>query len=306
MQRDTTVVAILLISAASACAGDTQLDEADASTLAIPHLSLGPPEAGRRVAVTSPEYKGTRVAHTVYLPTGWSQTGDSLPVIFEYTGNYFAASGSTGQPEDAGLGYGLSQGKYIWVSLPYISAQGSENATTWWGDELATVRYAKLNVPRIIEQYNANKDAVILCGFSRGAIGVNYLGLYDDEIAKLWTAFISHDHFDGVRAWRGTDWGAPLQAYRARASSRLRRVQGRPYLVCQPGEQYGTKEWVDAVLEQTDNFTYLNVDTRAIFGSFPHPLAKSSHTDRWPLLPSKSREVALKWLNGVATCNRAK
>ena len=35
----------------------------------------------------------------------------------------------------------------------------------------------------------------------RGAIGCNYLGLYDDEIAELWKAMIPYSHYDGVRLW---------------------------------------------------------------------------------------------------------
>ena len=51
--------------------------------------------------------------------------------------------------------------------------------------------------------------AVILCGFSRGAIGVNYIGLHDDQIAALWAGFITHDHYDGVLEWKGQAWGSP-------------------------------------------------------------------------------------------------
>ena len=48
--------------------------------------------------------------------------------------------------------------------------------------------------------------------------GVNYplsfghsiLGLHDDEVAKLWMAFITHDHFDGIREWKQTKCGTPL------------------------------------------------------------------------------------------------
>jgi len=36
----------------------------------------------------------------------------------------------------------------------------------------------------------SDRAAVILSGFSRGAIGCNYLGLHNEEIAGLWLAFI--------------------------------------------------------------------------------------------------------------------
>lgn len=267
--------------------------------LVIPKLSGGEPAAGKRVCLTPPEYAGTEVYHTLYLPENWKPDSDPFPVIFEYTGNFFPPSGSTGEVEDAGLGYGLSGGKFIWVSLPYISESRQRNQVTWWGDEVATVAYAKVNVPRIIEAFNGDPKLVFLCGFSRGAIGINYLGLHDDEIAGLWTAFISHDHFDGIKEWRNTTWGTPLATYRAGAVQRLKRVAGRPYLVSQNGDKYGSEAFIRSVLPATDNFTIGNIDTLEIFGSFPHPLAKTAHTDRWLLLPSAYRSRTWQWMNGV-------
>lgn len=276
-----------------------QLDIRSQQHLDIRKLSIGEPAAGKRVKVTSPEYAGTEVFHTLYLPLNWKPDADPLPIIFEYTGNFFPRSGSTGKVEDAALGYGLSGGRFIWVSLPYISENHQYNQVTWWGDEEATVEYAKVNVPRIIEAYNADPKHVFLCGFSRGAIGVNYLGLHDDEIAGLWTGFISHDHFDGIKEWSNTTWGTPLETYRAGAVQRLHRVAGRPYLVSQNGDRYGSEVFIRSVLPAVDNFTFSNIDTSEIFGSFPHPLAKTAHTDRWPLLPSAYRSRTWQWLNDV-------
>ncbi len=282
-------------------AGETgfQLDVDSDEILEIPRLSEGRPAAGKRVNMVAPEYKGTEVYHTLFLPENWSENGERLPIIFEYTGNYFPASGSTGEVDGAGLGFGLSGGKYIWVSLPYIAANLKENQVTWWGDERATVDYAKVNVPRIIREYHAEPHAVFLCGFSRGAIGVNYLGLYDEEIARLWSAFITHDHFDGIKEWKNTDWGTPLEKYRKGAVERLKRVGGRPYLVSQNGERYGTEAFIRSVLPKVDHFTVSNIDTNRIFGSFPHPIAKHPHTDRWLFVPSEYRPITWKWMNEV-------
>jgi hypothetical protein len=280
------------------------LDVDSQETLSIPALSLSDPAAGKRVNVTASEYAGTQVYHTLYLPDEWSRDGERLPIIFEYTGNYFPKSGSTGEVKDAGLGFGLSGGKYIWVSLPYIHQNHKQNQGTWWGDDKATVEYAKVNVRRIIEEVNADPNAVFLCGFSRGAIGVNYLGLYDDEIAKLWTAFITHDHFDGIKEWGNTTWGSPLGKYRAGAIERLKRVGNRPYLVCQNGDKYGTEKFVRSTLVSVDNFTFIDVRTVEIFGSFPHPLAKAAHTDMWPLLPSQYRTQAWEWMNKVTELSK--
>jgi hypothetical protein len=280
---------------------DIVLDANSQEILSIPELSSGIPAAGKRVSVSSLKYAGTQVYHTLYLPKDWTPDGECLPIIFEYTGNYFPKSGSTGEVKDAGLGFGISGGKYIWVSLPYIHEDHMENQVTWWGDDKATVDYAKVNVPRIIEEYNANPDAVFLCGFSRGAIGVNYLGLHDDELAKLWTGFITHDHFDGIKEWGKTDWGSPFEKYQAEATVRLSRVAGRPYLVCQNGDKYGTEDFVRERLASIDNFTFINVRTAEIFGDFPHPLAKAAHTDMWVLLPSEYRTQTWQWMNQVVS-----
>jgi hypothetical protein len=287
------------VSAVAAVESSDRLDTDSLEVLSAPVLSKGKPAAGRLVAITAPEYVGTGVFHTLYLPNSWKKGGERLPLIFEYTGNYFPKSGSTGEVEGAGLGYGLSGGQFIWVSLPYVSEDGRDNEVTWWGDEDATVEYAKVNVPRIIEEYGADSKAVFLCGFSRGAIGVNYLGLHDDEVAKLWTAFITHDHFDGVKEWGITSWGSPLDKYRAGAAERLKRVEGRPYLVCQNGDKYGSEVFVRSVLGSANNFTFNNLSTSEIFGSFPHPLAKAAHTDFWAYLPSKYRTRAWEWMNTV-------
>jgi len=143
------------------------------------------PAAGKRVRQIAPEYEGTEVYHSLYLPTEWVPDG-SYPVIVEYTGNYFPTSGSTGEIKDANLGYGMSGRKqYIWVCMPYVEERRKKNAVTWWGDKHATIDYCKINLPRICEQFGGNPDKVIICGFSRGAIGSSYIGLADDEISAL-------------------------------------------------------------------------------------------------------------------------
>ena len=284
----------------AAFANDVLLDVDSQAVLTIPDLSNGVPAPGKRVNVTPPEYAGSNVFHTLYLPKTWEKDGEALPIIFEYTGNYFPQAGSTGEPEDAGLGYGLSGGKYIWVSLPYISEDGTDNAVTWWGDENATVEYAKRNVPRIMKEFGANPNAVFLCGFSRGAIGVNFIGLHDEQISGLWTAFITHDHFDGVKRWGKTTWGSPLDHYRKDALERLRRVGNRPYLVSQNGSKQDSEDYLRSVLSTVNNFTFGYVNTGEILGKFPNDFARAAHTDRWPLKPSRYRSMTWTWMNRVA------
>ena len=196
------------------------------SDLITPAMTEHDPWAGKRVRQVSPEYQGTEVYHTLYLPTDW-QDGKRYPVLVEYTGNKFPACGSTGEVKGANLGYGLSGGKgFIWVSMPYIQKGKKENAVTWWGDRQATIDYCKDNLPRICDEFGGDPENLFICGFSRGAIACSYIGLADDEIAPLWKGMIAHDHFDGHQKW-----GYP-QSDRASALERLARLKGRSVLVC--------------------------------------------------------------------------
>jgi hypothetical protein len=257
-----------------------------ATELPLPGLAEGPPAPGRRVAVTPAEFAGTQVHHLLALPDAWTPDwrarGQHWPVIVEFTGNYHPASGSTGKVEGAALGFGLSRGEAIWVVLPYIAADGRRNETTWWGDIEATVRYAKTNIPRICAEFGGDPAAVLLCGFSRGAIAVSFLGLHDDEIARLWCGFWAHDHFDGAREWRGTSWGSPLARYQAEAATRLQRLRGRPLLVTQGNMNRDTRDFLEARLPR-EIWTFEPIDLPALFGPFPNGVAKDPHTDRWLL-----------------------
>lgn len=269
-----------------------------AADLRLPPLIDGAPTAGRRAAVTPPEYAGTKVHHLIALPDDWTPDwqarGKRWPVIAEYTGNYHPASGSTGAVEGAALAYGLARGQAIWVVLPYVAADGRRNEVTWWGDVAATVAYAKTNVPRICAEFGGDAKQVLLCGFSRGAIGVSFLGLHDDEVARLWCGFWAHDHFDGAREWRGTEWGAPLARYQAEATTRLRRLQGRPLLVTQGEASSLTREFLAPRLEP-NTWTYQEIDMNALFGSFPNASARAAHNDRWLLQESAAANRVRMW-----------
>ena len=286
---------LLLISA-------TALGAAD---LALPPLTEQGPQPGKRATVIAPEYAGTKVRHLIALPDDWTPDwkarGKSWPVIAEYTGNYFPTSGSTGEIEGAGLGYGVARGKAIWVVLPYVAKDHLKNEITWWGDIDATVGYAKTNIPRICAEFGGDPKKVVLCGFSRGAIGVSFLGLHDDEIAKLWCGLWAHDHFDGVTAWTAP-WGAPLARYREEAAVRLRRLQGRPVLISQayPGNQ--TRDFVEPLAAK--NVDYLTIDMGALYGKFPNDAVKHPHNDRWPLRDCAPTGVARAWFERVTATEK--
>ena len=122
--------------------------------------------------------------------------------------------------------------------------------------------------------------------------------LSDDEIAKLWAGFITHDHYDGVREWGGTAWGTPLNQYRDGAKRRLSRLQGRPVLVCQAGDTVDIRQYLQSRAD-LGAVTFLDVPVRAIFPSFPNSVAIHPHTDRWLLIPSPARLSVRAWVERV-------
>lgn len=187
-----------------------------------PAITKDEPAAGRRVMQSLPAYAGTEVVHSLYLPTDWAPE-KRFPVIIEYLGNK-----GTVREDSKGIGYSLSGGKgFIWVVLPFVSTDGKSDSYMWWGDVNATVAYAKEAVPAICRQWGGDPTKVTLTGYSRGAIACNFIGLHDDEIAKLWRAIIAVSHYDdGYPFWKMT----PEE--RALGPERLRRLGKTPQLIC--------------------------------------------------------------------------
>ena len=260
--------------------------------LTIPKLETGQPDAGKRVKQTIPGYEQTRVYHVTYLPTDWVK-GKRYPVLIEYAGNnHRGAYGdiSTGRPEGSNMGYGISGGRgFIWVCLPYLNAAGDDIALTWWGDSKnrtarPTLDYCHKTVPWICEKYGGDTDRVVLCGFSRGAIACNYLGLHDNETAKLWRAFIPYSHYDGIATW-------PYSASdRDSALTRLKRLAKRPQFICHEitGSQFNlaaTKKWIESSNIKA-NLTFTETGFR-------------NHNDAWLLRTSPAREHLRAWLKRV-------
>jgi hypothetical protein len=129
---------------------------------------------------------------------------------------------------------------------------------------------------------------VFLCGFSRGAIACNFLGLHDDEIAKRWKAFIAYSHYDGVHTWPfpGSD--------REAAAIRLARLGNRPQFICSEGQQWLETETYLRALTDATNLTFASTGFR-------------NHSDRWTLRPSATRAQLRIWLRELArTCNVVK
>ena len=260
--------------------------------LTIPKLEAGQPDIGKRVKQTIPDYEQTGVYHVTYLPTDWVK-GKRYPVLIEYAGNnHRGAYGdiSTGRPEGSNMGYGISGGRgFIWVCLPYLNAAGDDIALTWWGDSKnrtarPTLDYCLKAVPWICKKYGGDPDRVILCGFSRGAIACNYLGLHDDETAKLWRAFIPYSHYDGIATWPYPASG------RDSALTRLKRLAKRPQFICHEitGSQFNlaaTKKWIESSNIKA-NLTFTETGFR-------------NHNDAWLLRTSPAREHLRAWLKRV-------
>lgn len=254
--------------------------------LRTPPMTSGNPAPGKRVKAVTSGYESTAVYHALHLPANW-ESGKLHPLIVEYAGNgpYTNRYGDfcDGAVEGCNLGYGISAGNnFIWVCLPFVSVTNGmkSNTRTWWGDTQETVAYCKRTVREVCARHGGDTNAVVLAGFSRGAIAGNYLGLRDDEIASLWRAFILHSHYDGVK----TNWPY-ADADRASALARLRRLAGRPQFISQENSVEDTKTY----LEQT------GVKAPFAFQALSFP----NHCDEWVLRSLPERRALRRWVKSV-------
>lgn len=268
----------------------------------IPPLVTGDPAAGRRVIQTTPGYEGTDAYHTIYLPTDW-QPDRRFPVLVEWAGNgpfkNEIGDTNTGRVEDAEMGIGISGGHgWVWVSLPYLNQRGTANVSWWWGDpstydDQATLRYCRATIEHVCHSLQGDAERVVLCGFSRGAIACNRLGLADDETARLWRAFVAYSHYDGV----SERWPFPA-ADRLSARKRLERLDGRPQFLCaeiptaatSPSLLEATREYLEQTLDAVNQAT----DPRVLV-----PTGFRNHDDAWLLRPSPARDALREWLARV-------
>jgi predicted esterase len=255
--------------------------------LFIPELLDQKPEAGKRVKVQLSEFKGTKLYHTIYLPKNW-KAGKKYSVIVEYAGNgpYKNKYGdvSSGKVEGSVLGYGISEGNdFIWVCLPYVNEKHNANQTQWWGDVKATVEYCKKAVKETCKKYGGDEKNLILCGFSRGAIACNYIGLHDDEIASLWKGFICYSHYDGVRNWKYA------ASDKKSAKARLMRLKGRPQYIIHEQSVDATKKYLASTKVDGD-FTMRTLPFR-------------NHNASWVLRKTKEVKELRLWLKKQIALN---
>lgn len=185
----------------------------------VPAVDDGPPAAGRRVRLRFPGDEASGIHFILHLPDDWSPTG-KYPVILEYPGNEFYVRGcySTGLPEQCGLGYGMSRGRgAIWVSLPFVDRRAGTIVASGWGDPDATADCCVRVVEEVCGKFGGDPAALVLTGFSRGAIACGFIGLRNERIANLWKGFHLCQHYDGD-GWNGADM--------AGAIGRARRFRG--------------------------------------------------------------------------------
>ncbi len=280
------ILGLLVFSDAEAGLPDISTVKPD---LVVPALLGEKPGAGRRVKQVLPQYEGTEVYHVLYLPRDW-RPGQRYPVLVEYAGNgpYRNRNRdvSSGRVEGSRMGYGISGGdRYIWLCLPYLNGKSNANVRRWWGskpeyDALPTVDYCLKAVKHICSKFGGDLERLTLCGFSRGAIACNFIGLYDDRIAGLWRAFIPYSHYDGVHKWGypGSD--------RPSALRRLRRLGSRPQFVCSEGIQFKETAQYLAETGVKGAFTFRATGFR-------------NHSDAWLLRPSPTRAALRSWLSEV-------
>ena len=261
-----------------------------------PMLTGSTPAAGRRVKQTTAEYTGSNVYHTLYLPTDWVP-GKKYPVIVDYAGNNFISLFCTGAPEDVSLGYGLTEGKgFIWICMPMVSAGSpAYNATSGMGDMSSTsltLDYCLKTVKQVCEDYGGDPSAVIISGFSRGAMACNYLGLYNDTMADIWLGFIAHSHYDGQYG----SWGWP-NADQASTLARLNRLNGRSQHYSYETTNAGAPAYIKsaiATLNATPGSNPLSISQYSIY-----PSPYFNHTDSWVLRPLDMRTEARAWLQNL-------
>ena len=254
--------------------------------LKVPAISEAAPAAGLRVRQTTRGWEGTAVHHTLYLPANWKR-GGKFPVLVEFAGNggYKNNFGDTcdGTVEGGSLAFGISGGTdYICIAMQFVKvADGrKENAANWWGDADETAAYCVATVREACREFGGDEKAVVLCGFSRGSIACNYIGLRNDTIAALWRAFVCHSHYDGVR----TTWPY-ADADRASALARLQRLNGCPQFISHEGSVEDTRRYLDAS----------GVRAPFEFSALPY----RNHTDRWALRDCEQRRKVRAWLRSL-------
>lgn len=255
-----------------------------------PDLSVSDPAPGKRVSAQLPSFKNTKAYHCLYLPEDW-KPGVKYPVIVEFPGNgpFRSRFGdlSGGLPEDCHLGYGVSGGQAIVLSLGYLDSRKDMQPTgSWWGDVQATLDYTKKAVRDVTENYGGDPRSILLAGFSRSAIGASFVGLHDDEIASLWAGILCYDGWeqsdyiknDTYRFDKSSYGYDPADENGTGIEQRFKRIAGRP--VCIIGG-FGESKQLNA--KHSFPIVYFSKTHR-------------NHNTTWALRCTPEREFVRSWL----------
>lgn len=234
--------------------------------------------------------------HLYHLLSENPTPGKHCPLILELCPNVYAPTGSSGRMEDCTMAKGLAGKDFLYGVLPFVSSDGQRHETSWWGSKEKTISYIKSAVSDLCENHDADPQNIFLCGFSRGGIAVNYIGLADDEIAGLWRGFLSHDHYDGELEWGGHPWGSPLSDYRKRANVRLDRIKGRPVWISRNPDAQRIRRYIKESGIMGD-FTIVDIDLPSLYPTVPNPLFPHYHTSNWLLEDNPYSRLAKEWLH---------
>lgn len=265
-----------------------------AADIAVPPLTAAPPRPGQRSIVRLPGVWAAREAYIVlYLPPA-PISAARFPVVVELPGNghYHDHDGDvcTGRPENCTLGYGLTGGAdAVWASVPFLLDNYSL-AITWWGDAPrysphTTAELLQATVSLLTENYGGDAARVTLAGFSRGAIGAWYVGLYDDTVAQLWSSFLVYAHCYGEYPVPFAPDNAPANVTRL-----LSRLRGRPSFVnnCDVSDERArvTALCPPAPSDACDGLRWSDTPFR-------------NHNDQWALRPTAERTALRAWFAGL-------
>lgn len=186
----------------------------------VPAVENAAPAPGKRVRYRLPGDEKSGIYSVLNLPEDW-ESGKKYPVIVEYPGNimYAPVCYSTGLPDQCVIGYGMTKGKgAICLGMPFVDFATGQIAENAWGNADDTTDYLMRMVTEVCDKFGGDRENLVLTGFSRGAIATGYIGLRNDQIAKLWKGFHACQHSDGSN-WNG--------ATMASAIERAARFQGK-------------------------------------------------------------------------------
>ena len=94
--------------------------------------------------------------------------------------------------------------------MPFLDRATDTIAENAWGNADDTADYLMRLVAEVCDKFGGDRENLVLTGFSRGAIACGYIGLRNDDIAKLWKGFHACQHTDGSN-WNGATMASAIE-----------------------------------------------------------------------------------------------